>query len=85
MGRLTSGSLVHPSVWMGLSQKFALRVELLLYHRLCWLSRGYGICVPMHYLPVTFLRPKDHRNPKSERGNVPLPPILAFTRSIHTV
>jgi hypothetical protein len=30
-------------------------VGLLLDHRLCWLSRGYGVSVSMHYLPSTIL------------------------------
>src|SRR5829696_8551271 len=44
--------------------------ELLLDHRLCWLSRGYGVRVPMHYLPATILWSKDHRSPKRVWGYV---------------
>jgi hypothetical protein len=52
------------------SEKFALRVELLLYYRFGWLGRGYGIGVPMHYLPLTLFWPKDHRNPQIKRGYI---------------
>ena len=52
------------------SKKFALRVDLLLDHRLCWLRGGYGVCVPMHNLPLTVFRSKDHRSPHSVRGDV---------------
>src|SRR5215208_7919216 len=45
--------------------KLALRVDLLLDHRLCWPRGGYGVRVPMHYLPGAILWSKDHRNPKS--------------------
>ena len=38
---------------------------LLLYHRLGWLSGGYGVGVPVHHLPLSlFLRSVDHRDPK---------------------
>src|SRR5215204_7816027 len=48
------------------SKKFALRVGLLLDHRLCWLRGGYGVRVPMHNLPLTiFFRSKVHRSPHS--------------------
>jgi len=43
-------------------------VGLLLDHRLGWLSGRYGVCVPMHYLPLTLFWPKDHRNPQIKRG-----------------
>ena len=62
----------------------ALRVELLLYHRLCWLSRGYRVCVPMHNLPLTVFRSKDHRRPQGVWVISSLPPILALARSIPT-
>src|SRR3712207_4809719 len=52
------------------SRTFALRVELLLDHRLCWLSCGYGVCVPMYHLPRTVFRPKDHRDPQCGWGEV---------------
>ena len=52
------------------SEKFALRVGLLLYHRFCWLGRGYRVCVSMHHLPGTLFRPKDRRNPHGNRGNI---------------
>ena len=50
--------------------KFALRVGLLLYHRFRWLSGDYGVCVPMHHLPLTVLGSKDHRNPQVDWSNV---------------
>jgi hypothetical protein len=50
-----------PSVWNECSQKFALRVGLLLDHRFGWLSGGYGVRVPMHDLPLTVFGSKDHR------------------------
>ena len=46
----------------GVSRKFALRADLLLDHRLGRLGRGYGVRVPMHYLPGPILRSIDHRN-----------------------
>src|SRR5215213_6342598 len=49
------------------SEKFALRVGLLLDQRFRWLSRSYGICVPMHYLPGALFGSKDHRDPQGER------------------
>jgi hypothetical protein len=45
-------------------------LELLLDHRLCCLSGGYGVCVPMHYLPLTVFRSKDHRSPQSDWGDI---------------
>src|ERR671916_2180891 len=54
----------------GLSRKFALEVDLSLYHRLCWLGRGYGVCVPMHHLPGALFRTKDARNPQSQWGDI---------------
>src|ERR671920_311887 len=57
---------IHRSAWNRYSPKFALRVALLLYHRLCWLSGDYGVSVTMHNLPLTiFFRSKDHRCPHS--------------------
>jgi len=56
-----------------ISKKFALRVELLLDHRLGWLSRGYRVCVPMHHLLGTVFRSKDHRRPQGVWGDL-LPP-----------
>src|ERR687885_497716 len=29
----------------------SLQVALFLYHRLCWLSGSYGVCVTVHHLP----------------------------------
>ncbi len=61
-----------PQIWLpalGLPGS-SLRVDLVLYHRLCWLSRGYGVCVPMHYLPGTLFRSKDHRRPQSGWGDL---------------
>ena len=43
--------------WKGYSRKFALRVGLLLYHRLYWLSRCYQVGVAMH----TFHTPSSGR------------------------
>ncbi len=57
-------------------------VELLLYHRLCGLSGGNGVRVPMHYLPGALFRSKDHRNPQSERGDV-LPPANLGLRTLY--
>src|SRR3712207_2769330 len=44
--------------------------DLVLYQRLCCLSRGYRVCVPMHNLPVAILGSEDHRDPQSQRGDV---------------
>src|SRR5919202_7099776 len=52
------------------SEKFALGGELVPYHRFDWPSRGYRVCVPMHYLPGAIFWPKDHRNPQIEWGNI---------------
>jgi len=41
-----------------------------MYHRLCWLSSSYEVCVPMHYLPGAIFWSKDHRNPKIKRGDL---------------
>jgi hypothetical protein len=46
----------------------SLWVMLLLDHRLCWLRSGYGVCVPMHYLPGAFFRSKDARDAQSNRS-----------------
>ncbi len=49
-------------------------VALVLYHRFGWLSRGYGVCVSMHYLPPTVsFRSEDHLTAHSVWGYV-LPP-----------
>jgi hypothetical protein len=61
---------IHPSEWKKSSRKFDLRVELLLDHRFRWLSRGDGVCVSMHDLPLTVFRSKDHRSPQSDWGDV---------------
>src|SRR5919202_3385940 len=45
-------------------------VALLLYYRLRWLTGGYGVCVPMHYLPGALLGSKAHRNPQSYWGGI---------------
>jgi hypothetical protein len=52
------------------SEKFALRVELLLYHRFRRLRGGYGVGVAMHHLPAAAFGPKEGRNPQSERRDV---------------
>ena len=58
-------------------------VELLLYHRLCWLRGGYGVYVSMHYLPgAIFFGSKDHRNRRANGAISSLPLTLAFARSI---
>ncbi len=44
--------------------------DLVLYQRLCCLSRGYRVCVPMHNLPGAILGAEDHRDPQSQRGDV---------------
>src|SRR3954470_23749014 len=67
------------------SKKFTPRVDLLLYNRLCRLGAGYGVRMSMHYLPGTLLGSIDHRNPKSDRSDVPLPPALPSARSSHKV
>ena len=46
-----------------------LRVALLLYYRVGWLSRGYLVRVSMHNLPDTVFRSRDHRNPQSVWGD----------------
>jgi hypothetical protein len=38
--------------------------------RLCRLSRGYGVRVPKHYLPLAVFGSIDHRNSQVDRGNV---------------
>jgi hypothetical protein len=50
--------------------KFRSRVGLLLDHRLGRLLRGYWVCVTMHYLLGAHFRSKDHRSPKSPRGDI---------------
>src|SRR5215210_273113 len=56
----------------GVLRKSALRIALLLLnHRFGRSRAGYGVRMPMHYLPGPLFRAIDHRNPKSERGNVP--------------
>src|SRR5919112_4542162 len=50
--------------------KLALRVDLLLDHRFGWPRGGYGVRVPMHYLPGAILWSKDHRNPKIAGGDL---------------
>ena len=52
------------------SEKFALRVGLVLYHRFRWLYARYGVRVPVHYLLGALLGSIDHRDPKSDRGDV---------------
>jgi hypothetical protein len=55
---------------LGYSRKSAIRVGLLLDNRLGWLWGGYGVRVPMHYLPATILWSKDHRSPKRVWGDL---------------
>ena len=40
----------------------------MLYHRLCWLRGGYGVCVSMHNLPDPVFTPKDARSPQGNRS-----------------
>src|SRR5215217_9126692 len=47
---------------------FALRVDLLLDHRLGCLRDGYGISVSVHYLPGAVFGSEDHRNPQIAWG-----------------
>ncbi len=42
---------------------------LILYHRLCWLSLGYRVCVSMHNLPGAILWSKGHRDPQIAWGD----------------
>src|SRR5215212_5409468 len=44
--------------------------ELLLYHRFGRPRGGYGVGVTMHHLPGAILRPEDHRDPQSPRGDL---------------
>jgi hypothetical protein len=46
------------------SKRFALGLELLLYHRFGWPSGSYGVRVPMHHLPGAVFGSKDHRDPQ---------------------
>src|SRR5918993_4849918 len=63
-----------------------LRIDLILYHRFCWLSRGYRVCVPMHYLPGTIFRSQDSRNPHGNRGNIfPSPNLRLVPLHLHNV
>src|SRR5215217_367742 len=48
---------------------FALRVDLLLDHRLGCLRDGYGISVSVHYLPGAVFGSEDHRNPQIAWGD----------------
>ena len=73
-----------PGFLIALIHRSPLWEELLLYERLCCLSCGYRVCVPMHYLPLTVFGSKDHRGPKDPRVISSLPPILASPRSIST-
>jgi hypothetical protein len=54
----------------GYLANFALRVGLLLYHRLSWLRGGYRVCVPMHHLPGAIFGSKGHRNPQIAWGDL---------------
>ena len=66
----------------GVLKKFALRVGLLLYDRLGWLSGGYGVCVTMHYFPLSLFRPKDRRNPHGNRADI-IPPLNLGLASLY--
>src|SRR5215204_5460799 len=65
------------------SWKLALRVDLLLYHRFGRLKSGNGVCMPMHDLPLTLLRTKDHRGPQSKRGYILPPAYLGLSLIYH--
>src|SRR5829696_2027978 len=58
------------SAWKGNSPKFALRVELFLDHRLCWLWGGYGIRVAMHNLPGALFESEDACDAQCHGGNI---------------
>jgi hypothetical protein len=45
------------------SEKFVLKVVLLLYHRLGWPWGRYGIGVTVYHLPLSVFGSKGHRNP----------------------
>src|ERR671912_647274 len=60
----------------GNSQKFALRGDLLLYHRLCWLRGGYGVRMSVHDLPSAIFGPEDARDAQSHGGNILTPANL---------
>ena len=62
---------VCPSSRAVLPKGFAeLGLALLLYHRFGRPSGGYGVRVPMHYLPRTVFGAEDHRNPQIAWRNV---------------
>jgi hypothetical protein len=78
-GRVSSGP--HLQAWpffLSLFTKYveaellgsSLRVDLLLDHRLCWPSGGYGVRVSVHYLLGALFRPKDARNPHAKRSDI---------------
>src|ERR687898_2688906 len=80
-------ALIHRSAWKENSPKFVVTefsevrskgVGLLLYHRLCWPSRGYGVRVPMHNLPCALFGPEDARDPQGDRSDVLPPPDLGL-------
>src|SRR5919199_4572558 len=83
---------IHRSAWNTHSRKLGfrsigfsevrLRIELLLYHGLCWPRCGYGIRVAMHHLPGTILRPKDRGNPQGNRGDI-IPPLELGLASLY--
>jgi hypothetical protein len=52
------------------SQKFALRVDLLLYHRLGWPSGGYGIRMSVYDLPGAIFGAKYAPDAQGNRGDV---------------
>src|SRR5215213_7534571 len=64
------------------SEKFAMTATLLLYHRLCWTTPGYGVRVPVHHLPLAPFGPEDHSDPKGERGCLLTPAYPGF-RSLY--
>src|SRR5215208_1823825 len=51
-------------------KKFALRVELLLNHRLGWPRGGYGVCVSMHDLPGSLFESEDACDAQCHGGNI---------------
>src|SRR5215213_10994711 len=83
-------ALIHRSPWkedsLNLNFRFTEFYEvrskrirgLLLDHRLGTLCGRYGVCVPMHYPPLTVFGPKDHRRAQGVGGDVFTPAYLGL-------
>src|SRR5947209_14593056 len=52
------------------SPTFALRIGLLLDHRLCRSTGSYRVCVPVQDLSIALFGSKDHRNLQSDWGDI---------------